>query len=155
MIKKSLIIILCIILSTIILGYSFSNSKIVRIKISDRIYTFELAQTQEAREKGLMFRKALDQDSGMFFIFEKEDYLIFYMKDTLIPLDIAFIDSKLRIVDIQQMEPLDTTFIVSKAKALYALEVNRGFFEEAGIKLGDKIEPITALKGIEDISSSN
>jgi uncharacterized membrane protein (UPF0127 family) len=78
----------------------------------------------------------------MLFTFEEEQTLYFWMKNTLIPLSIAFIDSEGRIVDIQDMKPLDDDppHYVSAEPARYALEVNRGFFEERGVKVGDRVE---------------
>ncbi len=120
----------------------------VKIKIKNKIYHFEIANTSTERQKGLMFRKHLDKDGGMLFVYPREYSLSFYMKNTLIPLDIAFIDSNLKIVDIRQMQPLDETPIDSKLPAQYALEVNEGFFKKLGIKEGDKIEILTPIQYI-------
>lgn len=99
----------------------------------------EIATTEQEREKGLMGRTALAEDHGMLFVFEREQPLNFWMKDTLIPLSIAFIDSSGRIVDIQDMQPLDTTSHRSAEPARYALEVNQGFFSDNGIEVGNKV----------------
>ena len=139
--KKSHTIIAIIFLFLIIFcGHTDSNTKKVKVNIDNKTYTFEVAETEAELKNGLMFREVLDAESGMFFIFDRSDYLTFYMKDTLIPLDIAFIDNDLTIVDIQPLNPLDMTLVVSKAKAIYALEVNRGFFQRVGLRIGDKIE---------------
>jgi len=127
-------------------GYADSNTKKAKVNINNKTYTFEVAQTKEELTRGLMFREELDPESGMFFIFDKADYLTFYMKDTFIPLEVAFIDGSLTIVDIQPLHPLDMTFVVSRAKAIYALEVNRGFFQNVGLGIGDKIEQFTILE---------
>ncbi len=111
-----------------------------RIRINDRIYRFEVAATKEARQKGLMFRKELDTNSGMLFVHPEEKHLYFYMKNTYIALDIAFIDRDFKIVEIRQMQPLDETIIDSGQKAMYALEVNRGFFQQKGLSVGDSLE---------------
>ncbi len=100
----------------------------------------EIADTNEERQTGLMGRTALAEDAGMLFVFDTEQQLSFWMKDTLIPLSIAFIDSEGRIVDIQDMQPLDETPHPSAAPAQYALEVNQGFFEARGIQVGDTVE---------------
>ncbi len=122
-----------------------SEKRYVKAKINKKIYKFELAITEAEREKGLMFRKSLDNDSGMLFVYSSMNYLYFYMKNTLIPLDIAFLDYDYKIIDIQSMEPLDETIIMSKKKAMYALEVNRGFFDRVGLKIGDRIDFITPI----------
>jgi uncharacterized membrane protein (UPF0127 family) len=102
----------------------------------------EIADTEPERELGLMGRTALPEDRGMLFVFDGEQVLSFWMKDTLIPLSVAFMDSEGRIVDIQDMKPLDDDppSYVSAKPARYALEVNRGFFEERDVKVGDRAE---------------
>jgi uncharacterized protein len=102
----------------------------------------EIADDTSERGLGLMYRTALAEDRGMLFVFPGEERLSFWMKNTLIPLSIAFIDSEGRIVDIQDMKPLDDDppSYVSAKPAKYALEVNQGFFEERGIKVGDRAE---------------
>ena len=100
----------------------------------------EIADTAVEWQKGLMGRTALAEDAGMLFVFDQEQPLSFWMKDTLVPLSIAFIDSQGRIVDIQDMQPLDETSLPSAAPAQYALEVNQGFFGERGIMVGDAVE---------------
>ena len=102
----------------------------------------EVADTEPEHQLGLMGRTALPEDRGMLFVFDEEQELSFWMKDTLIPLSVAFMDSEGRIVDIQDMKPLDEDppYTVSAEPAQYALEVNKGFFEERGIKVGDSAE---------------
>jgi uncharacterized membrane protein (UPF0127 family) len=100
----------------------------------------EVAETPRQRERGLMGRTALGENQGMLFVFEQEQPLSFWMRNTLIPLSIAYIDGRGTIVDIQDMEPLDETSHPSAAPARYALEVNQGFFEEHGIRVGDILE---------------
>jgi uncharacterized membrane protein (UPF0127 family) len=100
----------------------------------------EIAATDVERERGLMGRTALAQDAGMLFVFDQEQQLSFWMKDTLIPLSIAYIDTGGRIVDIQDMQPLDETPHPSTEPARYALEVNQGFFAARGIQIGDRVE---------------
>jgi uncharacterized membrane protein (UPF0127 family) len=102
----------------------------------------EIADNDAERARGLMGRTALAEDRGMLFVFDEEQTLSFWMKNTLIPLSIAFMDSEGRIVDIQDMKPLDDDppHYVSAEPARYALEVNQGFFEERGIKVGDRAD---------------
>ncbi|TCJ13049.1 DUF192 domain-containing protein [Rubrobacter taiwanensis] len=100
----------------------------------------EIASTPAERSRGLMGRTALAEDAGMLFVFEREQTLSFWMKDTLIPLSIAFISAEGEIVDIQDMQPLDETPHRSARPARYALEVNQGFFEERGVKVGDAVK---------------
>lgn len=96
----------------------------------------EVARTAEERARGLMFREEVVDGSGMLFVFEDEAPRSFWMRNTYIPLDIAFIDAAQRVVDIQQMEPLDEDFTDSRGAAMYALEVRQGWFAEQGIEPG-------------------
>lgn len=125
---------------------SCTDEKIVKVKIKEKIYHFEIANTSEKRSKGLMFRPKLKKEGGMLFVYSYSDYRFFYMKNTLLPLDIAFIDADQTIVTIKSMDPLDETTISSEKKAMYALEVNRGFFQQKGIQVGDKIEILSPIK---------
>lgn len=99
----------------------------------------EIASNERDREKGLMFRMSMPEDSGMLFVFEKDQRLSFWMKNTYLPLDIAFIDSKGIIKDIYQMRPLDiSVFYNSSSEVRYALEVNQWWFARNGISVGDR-----------------
>jgi uncharacterized membrane protein (UPF0127 family) len=100
----------------------------------------EIADNASEHARGLMYRTTLAENRGMLFIFEGEQKPSFWMKNTLIPLSIAFIGSEGRIVDIQDMKPLDDDppSYVSARPAQYALEVNQGFFEERGVEVGDR-----------------
>ena len=101
----------------------------------------EVADRPEERRRGLMFREVLPTDEGMLFVFEREEPLSFWMKDTVIPLSIAFISGDGEIVDIQDMEPLDDrTSHRSARPALYALEMNRGWFERHRVEVGERVE---------------
>jgi uncharacterized membrane protein (UPF0127 family) len=99
----------------------------------------EVAKTPEERSHGLMGRKHLEKNEGMLFIFEAEDYHGFWMKNTFIPLSIAFIEKNGRIVRITDMNPLTLDSHVPPRPILYALEMNKGWFSSHGIKAGDII----------------
>lgn len=99
----------------------------------------EVADTEERRTRGLMFRQHLPEGRGMWFIFEEDQILSFWMKNTLIPLSIAYVRSDGTIVDILPMVPGDLSPIQSSRAARYALEVPRGWFEKQGIRVGDRV----------------
>jgi uncharacterized membrane protein (UPF0127 family) len=96
----------------------------------------EVARTPEERERGLMYRESLAKGRGMLFVFPEAQLRSFWMKDTFIPLDIAYLDADLRIVDILPMEPQDTEPTASTRPAMFALEVPMGWFAEEGIAVG-------------------
>jgi uncharacterized membrane protein (UPF0127 family) len=106
----------------------------------------ELARTETERGRGLMNRKTLEDGAGMFFIFDRDQIMSFWMKNTLIPLSIAFISREGRILEIRDMKPLDETPVRSGRSARYALEAPQGWFERAGIRAGDTV---TLGQGIE------
>ncbi len=106
-----------------------------------------VAETPAERTKGLMFRSYLAPDSGMLFVFEKDEHLHFWMKNTYIPLAIAYIDSIGVITDILQMKPLDTLTPYRSSKPVrYALEVNSDWFYLNHIKVGDTVSGLPTQK---------
>ena len=109
------------------------------IQVKDKIITVEIADTPQKRELGLMYRTSLDENKGMLFIFPTPSKLSFWMKNTFIPLSIAFIDEEGTIKEIENMEPETTITHVSKDLCKYALEVNQGWFERNNINVGDKV----------------
>jgi uncharacterized membrane protein (UPF0127 family) len=100
----------------------------------------EMARSDEQRRRGLMGRKSLADGEGMLFIFETDRILSFWMKDTLIPLSIAFIAYDGRILEIHDMEAKNLRPVQSARSARYALEVPQGWFSRAGIEPGDTIQ---------------
>ena len=119
----------------------------VQVVVKGHDLTIELATTPEARSCGLSLRDSLPTNRGMLFVYAEPEILTFWMKDTRMPLSIAFIDAAGRIVSIQKMNPFPTTTVYeSPVPALYALEVNQGWFEVNGVGVGDVVEfnlPIT------------
>ena len=111
----------------------------IPLYIGQKEIRVEVAKTPEERSYGLMGRKYLGKDEGMLFIFETEDYHGFWMKNTLIPLSIAFIEKNGRIVWITDMKPLTLDSHVPPQPILYALEMNKGWFSSRGIKVGDVV----------------
>lgn len=103
----------------------------------------EIANNLEEQSRGLMFRKNLQWNNGMLFVYNEERNLTFWMKNTLIPLDMIFIDKDLTIVDIKQnVQPCleeNCPVYPSNKPAKYVLEVNAGFVEENKIRIGDKL----------------
>ena len=110
------------------------------LRINQWEITAEIADTQEIQEKGLMWRESMAEDHGMLFVYEKDAKKSFWMKNTKIPLSIAYIGADGTIREIYDMEPLSTRIVDSRYSVRYALEVNQGAFERHGIKEGDKVE---------------
>jgi hypothetical protein len=97
----------------------------------------EIASTYQDRRKGLMFRKELPEDFGMIFVWDSKKIQCMWMRNTFVPLSVAYIDNLGAIIDIYDMEPLSKMSVCSKEPSLYALEVNQGWFKKKGINVGD------------------
>lgn len=139
--KKILLFSLGILLIAYLFYYMFNNDN-DKVCFEDNCFNVEIADTSETRELGLMFREKLDEDAGMLFIFENEGSYPFWMKNTLIPLDIIWIDSSGKIVDIREAipcesEPCQVYYHSDSAK--YVLEINKGLSAELGIEIGNMV----------------
>jgi len=108
--------------------------------------TVELATTSAARGSGLMGREELAEDRGMLFVFPADTEARFWMKDTSIPLSIAFIAADGTILNVQEMEPLSEELHRSPEPYRYALELNQGWFERNDFGTGDRVEVPEAVQ---------
>ncbi|MEQ1855419.1 MAG: DUF192 domain-containing protein [Longimicrobiales bacterium] len=98
----------------------------------------EVAATSDERAEGLMYREAVPDGTGMLFVFPDVSVRGFWMANTYVPLDIAFMDAAFNVVDIIAMQPLVTETYNSRAPAMYGLEVRQGWFAENGIGIGSR-----------------
>ena len=117
-----------------------------QIQIKNQVLEVEWAESEAQLQRGLMFRDSVPEGTGMFFVFEQQRTLSFWMKNTFVPLSIAFIDSSFVIVDIQDMAAVTSIMQTqipsysSRKPAKYALEVPRGWFAKHKIRVGDKVK---------------
>ncbi|OIN85366.1 MAG: hypothetical protein AUJ12_09410 [Alphaproteobacteria bacterium CG1_02_46_17] len=110
----------------------------------------EVADNSSSRARGLMFRRTMPETSGMLFIFPDMRQPSFWMKNTLIPLDMLFLDENGQVVDIHNMAmPQDLTTITSSQPAKAVLEINGGMAEKWGIGLKSKISSNSLAKSLE------
>lgn len=100
----------------------------------------EIADNSESRRTGLMNRKSMEENHGMLFVFDYDQKLSFWMKNTLIPLSIAYISAEGEILEIYDMQPESLRPVESAASVRYALEMNRGWFERNGVGPGDYLD---------------
>lgn len=112
----------------------------IPLRLKDQTLLVELAITPAEQQQGLMFRKSMDPSHGMLFVFSEEQALGFWMRNTYLPLSIAYLDAERKIVDIQDMQPLSEQIHRSSQPAKYALEVNQGWFADQKITLGSIAE---------------
>jgi len=143
-------IMILFLLVLLVLIYTLANpsvsekeNEISSVEILGKSINVEIADEYDELREGLMFRESLAEDSGMLFIFGDEEIRSFWMKNTLIPLDMIFIDENFVIVGIEGAVPCEEDpcpSYNSKKPAKYVLEVNAGYVKEVGIKIGDEVK---------------
>jgi uncharacterized protein len=119
---------------------SGEDSPTVQLSIKGHRLAAETAATTATRTVGLMHRFSLKPDHGMLFVFDAPQPLAFWMKNTFVPLSIAFIGADGRILNIEDMAPQTEATHPSRGLALYALEMKKGWFAERAIAAGDRVE---------------
>lgn len=144
MIKSKKTTLLLILFSTIFISCSHAKLPTTTLTIkkadgSTETVIAEIAKKPEERNFGFMERKTIPDGTGMIFVFEKDQILSFWMKNTPHPLSIAYIDSNGKIRDIYDMTPFSLSSIVSTSSVRYALEVPQGWYEKHNIKEGDYV----------------
>jgi len=121
-----------------------ANAETRDIVVDGHGITVEIADEPVERNLGLMYRDALGADRGMVFVYPEPAPRNFWMKDTKIPLSIAYIDADGVIVHLADMRPLDTTPVPSEKPAMFALEMNQGWFVKHDVAVGDKVTGLPA-----------
>ncbi len=106
----------------------------------------EVANNFETRARGLMYRESLGPNQGMLFIFPEEDRHCMWMKNTLIPLSVAFIDAKGQVINVAEMQPHSEQSHCAARPAIYALEMTKGWFSGKGVRPGTMIQGLPALR---------
>ena len=125
-----------------------------KLQIGDKVIQVEVADTNEKRARGLMYRQSLPKDQGMLFVFPNTQPLSFWMKNTYIPLSIGFFNSERQLLEVQEMQPESillkepTKTYKSRLPARYALEMNKGWFSR------NKIKPGVKFKYVEETSKT-
>jgi len=145
--SKRLLLGIIILLSAFSVSAQTGNPVLPKMKIiiftdnSTKVsLTVECARSQSEQTYGLMFRDKLGENDGMLFFFDSDGYRNFWMKNTIIPLSLAYISSRGDIMEIYDMKPLDTSVTYpSKYPCRYVLEVNKGWFRKNGIRVGSQV----------------
>lgn len=118
---------------------SWAQLDIQQLQINDKKIIAEIADTENTRRLGLMNRTELAENHGMLFVFQNDNRHCFWMKNTLIPLSIAFINQHNKIVDIQEMQAQSLATHCPPENINQALEMNSGWFKDNNIHIGDAI----------------
>ena len=144
--KAVALIIVIIVIISLIIFYNRSNENLEKTNLTiinergeEIKITVEIADSNTERSEGLSNRDELEEDRGMLFVYDRDVDYGFWMKDTYIPLSIAFIDKDGKIIDVQKMEPETTDSHKPDSLYRYALEVNQGFFEDNDIVVGNTV----------------
>src|SRR3989338_2758642 len=144
---RPIIILLCLLL-IVLSACKLQGEDGVVVEIGDKTWVAEIADTPAEQEQGLMFRQSMPLNRGMLFVFKDQQPRLFWMKNTLIPLDMIFIDANWRVVKLIQSaehckEDTCPTYD-SERPAKYVLEVNSGQIREKEVKIGARVQ--TSLK---------
>ncbi len=129
-----------VVLGGLLMGCGGSGLQTTRMTVGNASLKVELAIDSGEQARGLMYRKKLGSNRGMLFVYEDEEHRSFWMKNTYIPLSVAYIDAEREIVHITDMLPRSLDSHPSLQPCQFALEVNRGWFEEQNVEVGDRVE---------------
>ena len=122
------------------------NLPVVQLNAGMYLIRAEVAADFGSRAQGLMYRKQMPSNAGMLFIFEQPGEQCMWMKNTLIPLSVAFLDDDGRIINIEEMAPQTLDSHCARRPARYALEMNSGWFSARGVKPGTRLGGIPGVK---------
>jgi uncharacterized membrane protein (UPF0127 family) len=120
--------------------------QVIRLTAGMHVIQAELAANDSQRQQGLMFREKMGPNEGMVFVFDAPATVCMWMKNTLLPLSVAFIDESGKIVNIEDMKPQTTESHCAKKPVRYALEMNQGWFKQKNIKPGSAIGGLPPIK---------
>lgn len=139
---RSLLTMLALVTNAWAQDYGQPQLELPRVALSAGMHRLDVqvARTPEQRATGLMFRKEMPQHEGMLFIFEQATVQCFWMKNTLLPLTVAFLADDGMIVNLADMKPQTTDSHCSKMPVRFVLEMNQGWFAKKGLKPGQRIQ---------------
>lgn len=126
---------------------AFAQLPTMELNVGIHLIHAEIANTFESRAQGLMFRKYLGPNEGMLFVFPQAEPHCMWMKNTLIPLSVAFVDAQGRILNVAEMQPQTETSHCAVAPAKFALEMSSGWFAAKGLKAGATLQGLAKAPG--------
>ncbi len=139
--KKTYCLFVGIILSiSVVLSCSSALEERIAVVIGGENFRIEVARTAEQKRQGLMDRRTLGDREGMIFVYETDQHLAFWMKNTTIPLTLAFLSKDGQIMQIEQLKPLSLKSVMSERAVRYGLELPAGVLDELGVRVGDCVE---------------
>jgi uncharacterized membrane protein (UPF0127 family) len=122
-----------------VLSCSSGLEERIEVVIGGESFRIEVARTTEQKRQGLMNRRSLGDREGMIFVYETDQHLAFWMKNTTIPLTLAYLSKDGQIVQIEQLKPLSLKSVISERAVRYGLELPAGVLNELGVGVGDRV----------------
>lgn len=129
-------ILLCI---SAVLSCSNGLEERIDVVLGGETFRVEVARTAEQKRQGLMFRESIGPREGMIFIYDTDQHLAFWMKDTIIPLTLVFLSKDGEILQVEYLKPFSLKTVISERAARYGLELPEGVLEELGLEVGDQV----------------
>jgi uncharacterized membrane protein (UPF0127 family) len=123
-----------------VLSCSSGLEERIKVVIGGESFRIEVARTDEQKRQGLMDRRSLGDREGMIFVYETDQHLAFWMKNTTIPLTLAFLSKDGQILQVEQLKPLSLKSVMSERAVRYGLELSAGVLDELGVGVGDHVE---------------
>ena len=134
-----------ILLAALLAGPALAQLPVAELSTGMHLIRAEVADSASTRAQGLMYRESLPTNAGMAFVFDENALHCMWMKNTLVPLSVAFIDETGAIINIADMQPKSEQTHCAAKPARYALEMNKGWFAQRGIKPGAKLRGLEKL----------
>jgi uncharacterized membrane protein (UPF0127 family) len=111
----------------------------IPVQIGGAEFRIEVARSEEQKARGLMYRRSLGERKGMIFVYEADEHLTFWMKNTTLPLTLAFLSREGEILQIEELKPVSLNPVSSARAARYALELPAGSLQRLGVVPGDRV----------------
>jgi len=111
----------------------------IDVVLSGETFRVEVARTAEQKRQGLMLRESIGPREGMIFVYNTDQHLSFWMKDTIIPLTLVFLSKNGEILQVEYLKPFSLKTVISKRAARYGLELPAGVLEELGVEVGNRV----------------
>ena len=124
-----------------LLACSGGRLPVIGARIGGEEFRLEVARSDAEKARGLMHRRSLGARQGMLFVYDADEHMSFWMKDTTVPLTLAFLSRDGQILQVAEMKPLSLKPVTSQWAARYVLELPLGTLDQLGVRVGDRVEP--------------
>ena len=132
----SAVVLLCV---SAVLSCSNGLEERIDVVLGGETFRVEVARTAEQKRQGLMLHESIGPREGMIFVYNTDQHLSFWMKDTIIPLTLVFLSKNGEILQVEYLKPFSLKTVISKRAARYGLELPEGVLEELGVEVGNRV----------------